>query len=62
MELIEGVDEFLLCGFLTYNKLDIIDQKNVYGSVLMPQTGHGRGIAASDGLDHFICELFGCDI
>ena len=35
MELIKGVEEFLLCGFLTYNKLDIIDQKNVYGPVLV---------------------------
>ena len=59
MELVESMEELFLCGFFSYNKLDIIDQENINCAVLVAQSCHGRGITASDRLDHFICELLG---
>ena len=62
MELVKGMEEFLLGAFLTYNKLDIIDQQYVHSPVFIPEPCHGTGITASNGFDYFICELLGCYI
>ena len=58
MQLIEGVEKLFLSRLFSYNKLDIVDEKNVDCAVLVTQPRHGRGISSSDGLDHFIGELF----
>ena len=58
MELVEGVEELFLCRLFSYNKLDIVDKKNVDRAVLVAQPCHGGGITSSDGLDHFVGELF----
>ena len=62
VELIEGVEELLLRRFFSYYKLYVIDQQNIYCSVLVAKSCHGRGITASNGFDHFIGELLGCDV
>ena len=62
MQGIKGVKKFLLCRFLSYNKLDVIDEKNVDGAVFVTKSCHGLRITASDGFNHFIGKLFTCDV
>ena len=51
------MEKFLLGGFLSYNKLDIVDQQHVDIPVFFTELGHGRIVAVSDGLDQFVGKL-----
>ncbi len=62
MKHIKGMEEFFLCTFLSYYKLDIVDHEDIHRTVLVPQLGHGRRITASYGFDYFISKGFGSDI
>ena len=52
------MEKFFLCRFFSYNKLNVIDQKNINISVFFTEFGHSRVISVSDGFDQFIGEFF----
>ena len=58
IEGIEGVEKFLLCALFSYNKLNIIDQKNVVVSVLFAELRGGDIVFITDGVDQLVGELF----
>ena len=51
---IKCMEKFLLCGFFSYNKLNIIDEKNVDISVFFTEFTHCRVISVSDGFDQLV--------
>ena len=48
------MEELFLGTFLSYNKLDIVDQKNVIVSVLIAEFSRRVVVFASDGVDQII--------
>ena len=40
MQAVKGMEKFFLCRFLSYNKLNIIDKKNINVSVFFTKLGH----------------------
>ena len=58
-KLIEGMEEFLLGGFLTGNKLDIIDEEQISFPVFAPELDVFTGL---DGSDQLVGELVALDI
>ena len=59
---VEGVEKFLLCGFLSYNKLNIINEKDINVTVFLAEFTHGGVISITDGLDQLIGKFFTCNI
>ena len=57
VETVKCMEKFFLCGFFSYNKLNIIDEKNVNIPVFFTEFAHCRIISVSDGFDQFICEF-----
>ena len=53
------MEKFFLRTFLTYNKLYIIDHKNIDGAVFFTKLVHRGCITASDGLDDLVGKFFG---
>ena len=63
--MIECVEEFFLGTFLSDNKLDVVDQKNVVVPVFFTERSHGKFIAVFTDLqriDQFIGKSLTCDI
>ena len=59
MQMIKSMEELFLCTFLTYNKLDIVDQKHIVVTVLLAESRHGKLIAVFtdfQGVDQFVGE------
>ena len=52
------MEKFFLCRFLSYNKLNIIDKKNINVSVFFTKLGHCRVISITDCFDQFVGKLF----
>ena len=48
------MEEFFLSRFLTYNKLDIIDQQNIKLAVTVTEVGRRHVVLVSDGIDETI--------
>ncbi len=48
------MEKFFLCGFFSYNKLNIIDEKNVNIPVFFTEFAHCRIISVSDGFDQLV--------
>ena len=48
------MEKFLLCGFLSYNKLNIIDEKNINISVFFTEFTHCSIVSVSNGFDQFV--------
>ena len=59
VELIEGMEEFFLGGFLAGDKLNIIDQEQVSFPLL---TAEFDVFTAFDGIDQFVGKLIALDI
>ena len=57
MKTVKCVEKFFLSGFFSYNKLNIIDEKNINISVFFTEFAHCRVVSVSDGFDQFICEF-----
>ena len=51
------MEKLFLRAFLSYNKLDIIDQKNVVVPVFLPEFRGGNIIFIPDRIDQFVGEL-----
>ncbi len=45
-------------GFLSYNKLNIIDEKNINVTAFFAKLGHGGVISITDGCDQLVGKLF----
>ena len=56
------MEKFLLRTFLTYDKLDIIDQKDIVIPVFFTEFRCGYIVFISDRIDQFIGKLLACDI
>ena len=56
------MEELFLCSFLTYNKLDIIDQQNIKLTVTVTEVGRRHVVLVSDGIDELVNEGFRGDI
>ena len=54
---VKCMEKFFLSGFFSYNKLNIIDEKNINISVFFTEFAHCRVISVSDGFDQFICKF-----
>ena len=59
MEGVEGVEELLLGGGLARDEVDIVDEQNVAGAVLVAELGHGL---AGHGVDHLVGEVLALDV
>ncbi|MNJ36515.1 hypothetical protein D3C77_313060 [compost metagenome] len=59
MQRIEGMEEFLLRGFFTCQKLNIINKQNIDIPVFVPETLRP---VVSNGINEFIRELLRRDI
>ena len=63
--MIECVEEFFLGTFLSDNKLDVVDQKNVVVPVFFTERSHRKFITVFTDLqriDQFIGKSLACDI
>ena len=58
MQGVEGVEELFLSCFLSYYKLDIIDQQNIDVAVFLPEGRKSRVVAVTDRPDQFVGERF----
>ncbi len=56
------MEKFLLRGFLSYNKLNIINEKDIDITVFLAEFTHCGVISISDGLDQLIGKFFTCNI
>ena len=56
------MEKLFLCSFLTYNKLDIIDQQNIELAVTVTEVGRRHVVLVSDGIDELVNEGFRGDI
>ena len=56
------MEKLFLCSFLTYNKLDIIDQQNIKLAVTVTEVGRRHVVLVSDGIDELVNEGFRGDI
>ena len=56
MKLVESVEKLFLCAFLTYNKLDIVDQQYVDISVFITELIHRGIVSVTDRVNQFICK------
>ena len=45
VQIIKGMEKLFLCTFLTYNKLDIVDEKHIVVPVLFTKAGHSHFIS-----------------
>ena len=52
---VEGVEKFLLRGFFSPDKLNIIHQKHIRRAVFVVKL---RGGVVMDGADNFVCKFF----
>ena len=59
VELVEGMEEFLLGGFLAGDELDVIDEEQVRFPVLVPELDVLTGL---DGGDQLVGKLVALDI
>ena len=62
MQGIEGMEKFLLCPILSYNKLNVINQENVVGAIFFPEFCRRKIIFVPDRFDQLICKCLACDI
>ena len=58
-ELVEGVEEFFLDSLLATEKLDVVDQKDIYAAIPFAKTG--QRILLNRG-NEFVRELFGREV
>lgn len=56
------MEKFLLGTFLSYNKLDIINEKNIIIAVFFPEFCGCNVVFVTDRIDQFIGESLGTDI
>ena len=56
------MEKFLLRRFLSYNKLNIINEKDINVTVFLAEFTHGGVISITDGLDQLIGKFFTCNI
>ena len=59
------MEKFFLCTFFSYNKLNIVDQKNVIIAIFLAECGHCQFISVLTyfkSIDQFIRKSFTCYI
>jgi hypothetical protein len=56
---VEGVEELFLGALLAGEELDVVDEQDVDGAVLVAEAGH---LVVADGVDHLVGELFAGDV
>src|ERR1700676_4015453 len=56
---VEGVEELLRGTVLAREELNVVDQEDVHGAVLVTELAHASG---GDRADHLVGELFGCQV
>ena len=56
---VEGMEEFLLCGLLAGNELNIINQQYICFPVFVAE---GQGVLIGDAADQLVCEIVALDI
>ena len=59
------MEKFFLCTFFSYNKLNIVDQKNIIITIFLAECGHCQFISVLTyfkSIDQFIRKSFTCDI
>ena len=54
MEIIEGMEKLFLSCLLSYNKLDIVNEKHVYIAVFFTEFGHCSIVSITNGLDQLV--------
>ena len=59
MEGVEGIEELLLGGGLARDEVDIVDEQDVAGAVLIPELVHGL---TGNGVDQLIGEVLALDV
>ena len=59
VEGVEGVEELLLGGGLARDEVDIVDEQDVAGAVLVTELGHGL---SGHGVDHLVGEVLALDV
>src|SRR3989338_826545 len=57
VESVEGMMKFFLGAFLSGNKMDIINHKNIYVAVFVPKV---NGFTVLNGRNEFVCKFFAC--
>ena len=65
MKVVKCMEKFFLCTFFSYNKLNIVDQKNVIITIFLAECGHCQFISVLTyfkSIDQFIRKSFTCDI
>ena len=56
------MEKLFLSGFLSYNKLYIVNQQHIHVPVFFPEGGDSCIISISDGFNQFVCKRFAGDI
>ena len=56
MQVVEGVEEFLLGTLFSYDKLDIVNEKDVVVPVFVPEIRHGILLWILQRLDQLVCK------
>ncbi len=59
VEVVEGVEKFVLCPFFAGDELDVVDEQHIHCSVAFPKL---RRLLGANGHDQIVGERLGRDV